>query len=77
MKFIFTMSYSDPVQNISLKFKNLKEECLAKGSQTLASRRLVRPMFLVTSNKETCVNHSYGRTGLQNGYKNGASLRSL
>ena len=46
MKFIL-MPYSDLVQNLSLNSRNLKEECLARGSQRLATRRFVRSMFQV------------------------------
>ena len=107
---MFPMPNSDPMQNYSLNFRNLKEENLAQDSRMLATWRLVRPMFQVihatrrlvqtlsaffpakrppfhpfhTKNqpkkwKVIPANSSCGgalSTGLQNGYKNGASLRS-
>ena len=104
---VFPLPNSDPVQNYSLNFKNLKEENLAWDSRIPATRRLVRPMFQViletrrlvqtlsafipakypSSRKEPterkwkvipAYSSSGGAlsTGLQNGYKNGASLRS-
>ena len=47
IKSIFPLPNSDPVQNYSLNFKNLKEENLAQDSRMPTTSRLVRAMFQV------------------------------